>query len=355
MWMVAVPMLLAILYFAVFAVDRYVSSAQAVVRQAGSDSQAAIPGLALMIAGVNPTSREETLYLREFIISTDMLGVLESELNWRAHFTKQRQDPIYWISEGTSREDALVFFRRMVQAHYDELTGLLSVEVQALTPEFAEQVLQTILAESDRFVNGLSQGMAHDQLRFAETELLLARKTYEEKKQVMLHFQTDSKLLNAQASAESRAIIIGTLEADLTRERASLKGLLSSLSANTPQVRQQKIRISALEQQLEAEKRTLLSSGGSGKLNVVASHYRNLEIDVGIAEETYKASMAAVENARIEASKKIRSLVKVVNPNMPDAPVYPNRIYNLFTLLLGLLLIYGITRFVLATIEDHRD
>src|SRR5690606_19689777 len=107
-----------------------------------------------------------------------------------------------------------------------------------------------------------------------------------EKKQVMLHFQTDSKLLNAQASAESRAIIIGTLEADLTRERASLKGLLSSLSANTPQVRQQKIRISALEQQLEAEKRTLLSSGGSGKLNVVASHYRNLEIDVGIAEET---------------------------------------------------------------------
>lgn len=355
-WMVAMPMLLAIVYYAIFASNRYVSVAQAVVRQANSEGQATMPGLALMVAGINPASREETLYLREYITSTDMLKVLESKLPFREHYADQYKDPLYWISVTASREDMLAYYQRMVKAHYDEMTGLLRVEVQAFTPEFAETVLQIILEESERFVNELSHAMAHDQLRFAQSELTLARKHYEQKTLEMVEFQNNNELVNAQASAESRAMIIGTLEADLTKQRANLKALKSTLGENTPQVRQQSVRIRALEQQLEAEKKTLVSNAAQGgRLNEIASRYRDLEIDVGIALESYKAAVVAVENARIEAGKKIRSLVKVVVPNMPDSAVYPSRVYNLFTLFLGLLLVYGITRFILATIEDHRD
>ncbi|MNS89097.1 hypothetical protein D3C72_1230970 [compost metagenome] len=57
----------------------------------------------------------------------------------------------------------------------------------------------------------------------------------------------------------------------------------------------------------------------------------------------------------MEASKKLRSLVTVVSPNLPDRAVYPERIYNLITLLVALGLLYGIVRFVIATVEDHRD
>ncbi len=349
-------MVLAIIYYAFFAVDRYVSSAQTVVRQASNDNQAAIPGLALMVAGVNPASREETLYLREYITSTDMLKVLERNLKWREHYAQQVRDPLYWLSKSATDEELLKFYRRMVQANYDEMTGLLNVEVQALSPAYAEQVLQAILVESDRFVNELSHAMAHDQLSFAQTELALARKAYDKKMTTLVEFQSNNELLNAQASAQSRAEIIGTLEADLTKERASLKGLRSTLGENTPQVRQQRVRIRALEQQLEAEKKMLLSSSAhGGKLNVIAAQYRDLEIDVGIAEESYKAAVVAVENARMEAGKKIRSLVKVVTPNMPDEAIYPNSVYNLITLLIVLLLVYGITLFVLATVDDHRD
>src|SRR3546814_9238014 len=186
-------------------------------------------------------------------------------------------------------------------------------------------------------------------------ELELARKKYEDEKRTMLEFQSRSEHLNAQAAAESRANIIATLEAELTTQRATLNGLLSALNANTPQVRQQKSRIAALEQQLASEKRTLLSSAQGDQLNVVAARYRDLAIDVGIAEEAYKASIVEVENARIEIAKKIRSLVTVVSPNLPQSAIYPERIYNLFTLFIALLLVYGVARFVIATIEDHRD
>lgn len=138
-------------------------------------------------------------------------------------------------------------------------------------------------------------------------------------------------------------------------ERATLKGLRSSLSMDTPQVRQQQTRIKALEDQLATENRRLVSTKDGDQLNVVASRYRNLTIDATIAEEAYKFAVGAVETARIEASKKIRSLVTIVSPNIPDKAIYPKRIYNLVTLLIGLLLLYGIARFVIAAIEDHRD
>lgn len=352
---IGLPMLIAILYYAVFAMDRYVSIAQVAVRQAGSHDAPQLPGLAVMLGGINPTSREETLYLREFITSNDMLNVLQKKLNWDSHYQGFFRDPLYWLSADRTREELLEYYQRMVTAHFDEQTGLLTVEVQAFDEDFAQETLRAILTESERFVNELSHRMAREQMKFAQTELANARKVYEDRRAEVLQFQSNNKLLDAQAAAQARAGVIAELEGQLTRERAALKGLQASLNADSPQVRQLKIRIRALEQQVDAEGKRLVSQSSGDQLNVVAAKFRNLTIDSGIAEEAYKFAVSAVETARIEASKKIRSLVTVVSPNHPEEAIYPRRIYNLITIFLGLLLLYGIARFIVATIEDHRD
>lgn len=353
---IGIPMLLAVIYYSVFSVKRYVSTSQVVVRQAGTNTASQqVPGLSLLMGGINPTSREETLYLRQFIDSTDMLGVLQKELHWSQHYADQWRDPLYWVNAQATTEDLIDYYRRVVTVHYDEITGLLTVDVEALSPEFAKKVQDVILAESERFVNELTHKMAREQLRFAEEELAIARKGYEDQREALIAFQSKNNLLDAQASAESRAAIIADLESKLTGERAALTGLRSQLSADSPQVRQQHNRIAALEKQLVDERGKLVSPLEGGHLNVIAARYRNLMVDAGIAEEAYKLSVTALENARIETSKKIRSLVTVVQPNMPQEALYPRRIYNLLTLLIALCLIYGITRFIIASIEDHRD
>ncbi len=354
-WLVGVPMILALVYYSLLALDRYVSTAQVAVRQVGNNETPQMPGLAVMLSGLNPTSREETLYLREFLTSQDMLNVLQQKLDWSTHYAGRWQDPFYWLSNNAQREDLLEYYRRIVSAHFDEQTGLLSVSVQAFDPRFAEEVLKIMLGESERFVNELSHRMAREQMAFAQSELAKARTVYEDRREDMLKFQSTNNLLDAEATAKARAEIIAELEANLTKERTTLKGLSGTLNADTPQIRQQRNRISALEQQLASEIQRLVSQKGGDKLNVVASRYRNLTIDAAIAEEAYKFAVSSVESARIEASKKLRSLVTVVSPNLPDRATYPDRIYNLVTLLIALMLFYGIARFVIATIEDHRD
>lgn len=353
--LVVLPLALAAIYYGMFAIDRYVSSAQVVVRQDGGNQGAAVPGLATLLTGTNPASREETLYLREYIVSMDMMLLLEERLHWIEQYAAQRRDMFFWLDKDAEREDLLKYYQRMVSAHYDETTGLLRVEVQAFTPELSEQMLRTILQASEHFVNEVSHSIAREQMAFARSELETVRSNYAERKTELLDFQYDNKVLDGGNTAQSRATIIADLEGQYTKEQAVLTEMLFKLRADSPQVRQQKQKVNAITQQLAKEKRLLVSSPNGTQLNVVASRYQQLTLDAGIAEESYKTAVAALDNARIEASKKIRTLVTVVSPNTPQLALYPERLYNLATILLGLLMLYGITRFILASIEDHRD
>ncbi|WP_028694881.1 ABC transporter permease [Pseudomonas cremoricolorata] len=353
--MVGIPMILAAIYYFVFAADRYVSYAQVVVRQDSNNAAAQAPGLAMLLSGTNPVSREETLYLREFIASTEMMMLLENRIHWVEQYSEQHGDMFFWLEKDTPREELLNYYQRMVIPHFDELTGLLRVEVQAFRPELSEQMLKVILEASEQFVNEVSHRIAREQMRFAQIELGTARKLYSERKTALLDFQNDNKVLDGATTATSRATIIAELESQYTKEQAILTQMSYKLNKDAPQVRQQQAKVNSLTNQLAKEKRTLVSSPDGAQLNVVASRYEQLMLDTGMAEESYKTAVAALDNARIEASKKIRTLVTVVSPNTPQLAIYPERWYNLATILLGLLMLYGITRFILASIEDHRD
>lgn len=353
------PFLLCLIYYSVFAIGRYESSARVVVRQAGAEGGGGVTGIAALLSGSNRVSHEETLYLSEFIRSPDMLSILEKELKWSEHFMAQKQDPLFWLWKDASAEDRLKFYNRLVDVYFDPATGLLQIRVQALEPKFAESALKLILQHGELLINELSHRMGREQVLFAQSELRLARSNFEDNTSRLLKFQKENNLFDASASASSQAQIVASLESSIAVERASLKELVATLNERAPQVQQKRARISALGLQLSAEKARLVSQEGSSadadRLNIVAAEYRNLTVDAGISEEIYKLAVSAVESARIEASKKIRSLMVIVSPNLPDEPIYPRTWYNLATIFFFLLLAYGITRFIIATIEDHRD
>ena len=355
-WMIIIPMVISIIYFSLFASNRYVSNAQIVVRQAESGQQASMPGLALLMGSADPASREYTLYLREHILSHDMLLYLEDVADWTEHYSGHILDPLYWLNHSAPLEKKLKYYQKMVGATYDETTGLLKIDVQAFSPEYSQKVLQEILKSSEVFVNAISRDMALEQLEFARKELLASTERYEASKNRMLAFQNRYKLLDAEATAVSMVGIVSTLEAEIAKENAKLKALVATLATDAPQIRAQTNKIKALEEQLASEKGRITSLESlDDPLNVIASEYRKLQVDTLVAEEFYKTSLAVVENAKLETTKNLRNLVAVVEPNLPEYPLYPRHLYNLITIFIALCLLYGITRFVIASIEDHRE
>lgn len=353
---VIIPYLLATIYFLFFAVDRYVSNAQVVVKQADSKVSPASAGLAILTGGVDPSSQEYTLYLQEYINSYDMLNYLDKSIGWTSHYSNIYRDPLYYLAEETSLEDKLEFYNKMVTTFYDPTTGLLSVDAQALTGEYAEKTVQTILERAKYFINEVSREMTIEQVAFANTELKLSIERYQDSKNAMEAFQNEYGLLDLEATAQSMLEIVSSLESEIAKENVRLKSLESTLSAGAPQIKSLKNKIESLKQQLEIEKSKLTATTNiTDSFNALASEYRQLQVNLLVSEEFYKASLALVESAKLDAIKNVRSLVTIVKPIQPEEAIYPKKVYNLITIFIILCLLYGVLRFVIASIRDHYE
>lgn len=352
--LIAAPMAIAVVYLFIFAAERYVSQSIVTVRQANQEPSN-VPGIAMVLGGINPPSREDTLYLQQYIHSLEMLKRLDAQLDLRAHYEAERLDPLYRLYPGTSQEWFLEYYRSRVHVLFDDKASLLSVSVEGFEPAYAKRVADAILTESERFVNAFSQRIAREQLRFAEQELERAGQRLQQSKAKVVEFQTRHKLLDPAAQAQASGTLMAELQGALARQEAELRNLRSYLQEDSYQVQALRGQIDALRKQLEAERLRSTGSGSSERLNELAAQFRDLTLQAGFAEDAYKLALSAVENTRIDATRKLKSLVVIEPPTLPEEPLYPRRFYNLATLFIVCCLVYAVTRLVVATIRDHQE
>jgi capsular polysaccharide transport system permease protein len=145
------------------------------------------------------------------------------------------------------------------------------------------------------------------------------------------------------------------LQAMQARHEAELKGLQAYLNDDAPQVKALQAQIAGIRQQLQTEKLRSITNEEGTSLNVLAGNYQELLAELEFQLDSYRGALTALETARIESTRKLKSLVLVESPALPESAEYPRRIYTLFALLLGLMLLYGIGRLIVATIEDHQE
>lgn len=347
------PMGVAIVYYSAIAANRYVSETVVTVKQADNPAASAMGGLAAL-AGVSPSSREDTLFLREYIHSLDMLKALDEKLAIRKAYEIQTSDPLYRLYGWMNQEWFLWYFRNRIEVVYDDMTGLLRIRTEAFAPAESRMINEAILNESERFVNELSHKIAREQMTFAEGELKKAKERFAKAKANLLSFQNKHGVFDPMAQAQAKASLSEGLETMIAQKEAELGTMLSYLQESAPQVVALRAEIAALKTQSEKERARVVSNQNGEKLNDLAAKYQDLVIEAGFAEDAYKIALASVEKTRIDASHKIKQLAVIQSPIQPEMAEYPKRIYNLITLLIGLLLLYGIIKLVKATIEDHK-
>lgn len=354
--LIAAPMALYGLYLAFVAVDRYVSESIVTVRQAGGEAGASIPGAALLLAGINPPAHEDTMHLREYVLSQALALELDKKLQLRQHFAAVRFDLPYRLPSSATQEDFLRYYRDRIEVSYDERSSLLKLRVQGLDPDFAQRFNTALLDACERFVNETSHRIARERLRFAEGELELAGARVQKATAEVLAFQKKNQLLDPTLQAQATGVMTAEMRGSKARLEAELGSLRGFLNEDAYQVRALRGRIQALEQQIEEESRRATADTTKGaRLNQLAIEFQALQVQGEFARDAYKLALATVENSRIETTRKIKSLVVLEPPSRPQTAEYPLIGNNLGTLLALCVLLYAITRLVLATIREHQD
>ncbi len=346
---VILPLVLLGIYYIFIASDGYVSKSIVTIKATGEKP----PSFSLgFLSFGNPTLREEAYFLKEFILSYDMLEYLDKTTNLKKIYTNPKIDFFSRLSPDATKEEFLEYYRDHIEVLYDEISSILYIKVKAYTPEEAQKINQTILTQCERYLNAISHKIAREQINFIEKELGIANQKNQAAKQKLISFQNTYKILDPTQEAQALSNLIAQLEAQLASKEAELQTLLTYLSENSFQVQNLKEQIKALKNQIEKEKARLVG-GSNNRLNRLALEYLTLKLEAEFYADVYKATLSAYEQTRVEASRKLKNLVIIQAPNLPEEPLYPKKVYNLTLAFILLLMFYGIIVFLIEIIKEH--
>lgn len=352
---IAVPWLLAAAYLMLLSADRYVAESVIAVRANGEPALGGSDALSSLFGVSGAASRDDELLLEAHILSMDMLRQLDERLNLREGYSAPAADFIFRGSASATQEQFLGYYRRRVEVLVDEASGLITVRTQAFSPELAAAVNREIIGLSERFINESSHRLAREQMQFAESELDKARAAVNEARDAVLAFQGKHGVLDPMAQVAANSGLTAELQATLARQEAELKSLLGYLNESAPQVQSVRAQVDGIRGQLQSESVRAMSNADGKSLNVLAGEYQELLAELQFAQDSYRLALTALESARVESTRKLKSLVLVESPVAPESAEYPRRLYMLLALFMGLALLYGIVRLVVATIEDHQE
>jgi capsular polysaccharide transport system permease protein len=349
---VLLPVLIIIGYLAFFAKDRYQSASTILVKQVADTQVADASGLGVLF-GVSNTSREDSQILKEYIASRDMIERLDKQLNLRKEFSSVA-DPVFALPQDASIEELVEYFHKMIKVELNEQTMMLNVRAQAFSPAFSLKLNNELLKQSDIFINEISQTIAEEQQIFAEKQYQEATTQLDDARQAVLSYQNENEIFDPELQAKAVATLISGLQSNLAQLKTEERTLLTYLTPEAPQVVALKSQIESVQKQIDSESEKLTSPTNL-KLNKNVADFEALKAQVEFATDLYKISLASLEKARLEASRKLKKLIVISTPRLAEDALYPRKIYISVTSFILLNIIFGIGLLIHSIIREHRE
>jgi capsular polysaccharide transport system permease protein len=349
-----IPMVAAAIYLVFLASPRYVTQTVVSVRSATVPNSPLTAGV-VGTGSPTPLSYQDDLFLYYFLQGPGVLETLDKKLGLRQHFESPKWDFVFRLWKNTSKEWFLYYFQQVLTLSFDDQSGLLTISSQAFSPEMSRKLSQAILDACEDFVNEYSNRVAAEQMAFTERESRASAQRLQEANNKLVTFQTENKLLDPVAQSAATTALFATLQASLATEESQLKSLTAYLQEDSYQVQALQAQITATRSQLETERLRSTANASGDRLNTLMVQYQTLQLEAGFAATDYASAVAALQAARIDAARKLWSVVVVGRPVTPQSAQNPQRLFDLTTLFVLCVLTYTIARLTVLTIQEHQD
>jgi capsular polysaccharide transport system permease protein len=350
---VAAPTLLAALYFGLIASDIYVSESHFVVRSPDKPSSS---GLGVVLKGVGfSNAGDEIFAVREFINSRDALeqlnkdGLIERAYRNAGASFFDRFDPMGWWG---SKEALFKYYQGKVSVIYDTTSSILMVQVRGFDAKDAELINRRLLDLSEQLVNRLNKRGQQDLVKFSKSEVDEAKAQAQLAARLVAQFRNREGIVDPEKQAEAQLMMVAKLQDDLIATRNQLRQL-QKFTPRNPQIEPLKVRADGLKTEIDLALKSL--AGGNRSLAAAAVEYQRLKIDSQIAEKQLAASMASLTDAQNDARRKQAYVERIVEPNLPDAPLEPLRLRGVISIFALGLVAWMVLRMLLAGVREHQD
>ncbi|MGR7921051.1 chain-length determining protein [Zobellella denitrificans] len=337
-------------YWLIWAEDRYVSHATVVLES----PQIAAPEISFSSLLSGSKGSSDLLLLREHLLSVDMLKKVEAQLPFRQHYSENGDLFSSLWDANAPIEHLHRYYKKRVTVRLDEYAGVLNIEVQAFTPEFAHQLAQLILNSGEAHMNEMGQRLAEEQVQFLEKQTSRLEQHFNATREALINYQNEYGLISPIQTVESLNQVVSSLEAGLATAQAKYNAIQSYQGSRSAELVQVRSEINALEKQIEKERNRLAQAAGNA-LNQISADYQTLELQAQFAQQTYSSALAALENTRIEAARKLKQVSVLQSPLLPEYSTKPERLYNASIFAIVALFMAFIFNMLIIIVRDHRD
>ncbi|MGM0695012.1 MAG: chain-length determining protein [Pseudomonadota bacterium] len=350
-WAVAILAIILVSgYWFLVAEERYLSRASVVLES----PQIAEPDVSFSSMLSGASGDKDLLLLREHLLSVDMLQRVEEELDFRRHYSENGDVLARLRDPQAPIEDLHQYFLRRVTVEMDDYAGVLNISVEAYSPEFARDMVALLLEAGESHMNEMGRRLAEEQVRFLEEQLTRLEGRLDEARAKLLEFQNQEGLVSPTSTVESINQVVATLEGELASVQAQRQALSSYQSIQSSEMRRVQSQINALRDQIEKQRDRLAQATGES-LNRISAQYETLELKAQFAQETYSSALAALENTRLEAARKLKQVSVLQSPLMPEYATKPERLYNSTLFAIVTLFLALIASMLVLIVRDHRD
>lgn len=357
--LITLASLLAVIYWGLIASDRYVSEAHVIMvntEMSGSSNSSS------MIGGINTNGGSAEfvatqMWLRDYLLSIDMMESLDAKLNLRAHYSDWHHDPIsrMWLCCNYNKlEKFHDYYLSRVSAELDSNSGALVIKVQAYDAKMAHAIASMLVQKGEEYMNGTAQRMLEEQMAFLKKQVAIIKDEDIKAHQMLTNFQNKKGLISPITTAASIDSVVNGLDSQRVAIEASRNAMLAYLMPNNPSILALDQQLSALNKQIKTE-RARLTAPNNKQLNDTSDQAMRIQMDVSLMDGTYTAALSSLQTGRVMSALMMRKAFVLQAPTFPQYPLEPRRMYNILVFIFTLLLLAGIAQLLIAVIRDHQD
>ncbi len=357
---VVLPTLCYLFYGAFIASDQYVAEARLTVRAAQEQKGGGGGGgldlnsiISKVTGGASQSTVQDSFIIVDYIKSRAIIRDLGGRDYLEKVYARGDADVFSRLGKGADLEELWKYWKSRVTVGLDTMSGIVTLQVAAYTPEDATKTAQAIVGLSEQLVNSISKRSRSDAVERAEGEVKLAAKKLAEARQKLVEFRNTNVLIDPLTKAKSIGEMIGQLTVERLELDNNLRSMSGVLAADSPSQRLQRTRLAAIDEQIASLKQKLTSAKATDTVSAQLARFEELELDEKFNEKMYTVAQASYEKARQERDRQLLYLVVAVQPTMPESATYPQVSQTTALTFATLTILWGIGALLGSAIKDQ--
>jgi len=353
-------LLLSTIYYIVFIETEKYESKMVILIKDLSQEQTVSPLGALLSSGSE--SSKDAKLLEVYIKSNHMYTLLDQKFNLTEYYKSDEIDILNRLSDRLllpmfeeSRVNFVDKYREDLTIIFDEPSGTLEIAFASSNPIIAKDIVETIVKFSGERLNYFDRKSSEVILKFLKKQEREKYTIFLTSLKKLLLYQSNHNTISPKVEVEAKSVILSQLEGELVQHEVKYNSQLQYMNASVPEMRLLRNTMINIRKRIKNLKQELVGKKEGENLHKNVSDFELLNSEVEFNKQIYMQVLIRLEETTSLVKQKSKNLIVVSEAEVSDRYDYPEKLYDIISVLIVFLLVYGIVGFVIRLIEDHKD